>query len=564
MSTLNNSVIICNVSPKSTKKKTPLGIKKSRKNVKRTFYERPLKYIQLSNKKREQTQTLKKLIRKTKQITRNKKNVISSAKEKSLQDTIIILSDNESESNNKADENNCKKKKKTKKRSLSILINDKQNTQNNSNEILNQTKTEIERPPRKRKKKNIVALSENNSSCLLISDTEDSEITTVDLDDENRVPVSDYVTQGSDDIVVVWSSTGTPPSIDQEKVRTIDQEKNDRIFMIDSTPDPKNLSCLEYDEEIISQQNKKNVQENDAQNEEKKENEIENPNYLPFSKSGLKLPKPHNISKNIIMNKPKTPQRLRNLRRRILNYSISNTSTTSTTSTTFTKCATSTTTSTTLTKYTKFTPTTFNKYTTSTTSTRCTVPILYNPQTAFAFKTNNIGSRFELYRPELSTVGSSTQPCNKLREIVIDGNNIAMAHKNGKTFSEEGIMIVANYFRQRGHIVKVFVPLYRRSTNHPLLEKMYADGIVIFTPSRFIGGKRITPYDDRFILEYATMCGGIVVSLDQYRDLYNEKPEWRETIEKRLLTPTFVGNYVMFPEDPLGRNGPKLQEFLRY
>ena len=68
-----------------------------------------------SNKKREQTQTLKKLIRKTKQITRNKKNVISSAKEKSLQDTIIILSDNESESNNKADENNCKKKKKTNK-----------------------------------------------------------------------------------------------------------------------------------------------------------------------------------------------------------------------------------------------------------------------------------------------------------------------------------------------------------------------------------------------------------------------------------------------------------------
>lgn len=139
-----------------------------------------------SNKKREQTQTLNKLIRKTKQITRNKKNIISSAKEKSLQDTIIILSDNESESNNKADENNCKKKRKTKKRSLSILINDKQNTQSNSNEILNQTKIEIEKPPRKRRKKNIVALSENNSSCLLISDTEDSEITTVDLDDENR------------------------------------------------------------------------------------------------------------------------------------------------------------------------------------------------------------------------------------------------------------------------------------------------------------------------------------------------------------------------------------------
>lgn len=60
------------------------------------------------------------------------------------------------------------------------------------------------------------------------------------------------------------------------------------------------------------------------------------------------------------------------------------------------------------------------------------------------------------------------------------------------------------------------------------------------------------------------MCGGIVVSLDQYRDLYLEKPEWRDTIEKRLLIPTFVGNYVMFPEDPLGRGGPTLEEFLRH
>lgn len=70
-------------------------------------------------------------------------------------------------------------------------------------------------------------------------------------------------------------------------------------------------------------------------------------------------------------------------------------------------------------------------------------------------------------------------------------------HKNGKTFSEEGIMIVIDYFKQRGHSVKVFVPQHRRSLNHPLLEKLYTDGIVIFTPSRSIAGRRITPYDDR-------------------------------------------------------------------
>lgn len=68
----------------------------------------------------------------------------------------------------------------------------------------------------------------------------------------------------------------------------------------------------------------------------------------------------------------------------------------------------------------------------------------------------------------------------------------------------------------------------------------------------------------RFILKYATTCGGIVISSDQYRDLYREKPEWRNTILNRLLIPTFVGDYIMFPEDPLGKFGPNLERFLRH
>ncbi|KAI4501838.1 hypothetical protein M0802_003173 [Mischocyttarus mexicanus] len=120
------------------------------------------------------------------------------------------------------------------------------------------------------------------------------------------------------------------------------------------------------------------------------------------------------------------------------------------------------------------------------------------------------------------------------------------------------------YKKQRGHTVKVFVPQHKRSLSHPLLEKLWKKGIIVFTPSRNIGGKNITPYDDRFILEYATICKGIVVSSDQYRDLYHEKPEWHDTIENRLLAPTFVGKYVLFPDDPLGRNGPTLAQFLRH
>lgn len=152
----------------------------------------------------------------------------------------------------------------------------------------------------------------------------------------------------------------------------------------------------------------------------------------------------------------------------------------------------------------------------------------------------------------------------KLREIIIDGCNVAMAYTHGKAFSEIGLKLVIDYFQQRGHSVKAFVPQHKRSFSHPLLEKLWKEGTVVFTPSRNIGGKNITSYDDRFILEYATICKGIVVSLDQYRDLYTEKPEWRDTIENRLLAPTFVGNYVMFPDDPLGRDGPTLAQFLRH
>lgn len=76
-------------------------------------------------------------------------------------------------------------------------------------------------------------------------------------------------------------------------------------------------------------------------------------------------------------------------------------------------------------------------------------------------------------------------------------NLIFSRYRKHKIFAEEGIKIVVEYFQKRGHSVKVFVPHYRRSLNHPLLEKLYTDGIVIFTPSRVIGGKRITPYDDR-------------------------------------------------------------------
>ena len=37
-----------------------------------------------------------------------------------------------------------------------------------------------------------------------------------------------------------------------------------------------------------------------------------------------------------------------------------------------------------------------------------------------------------------------------------------------------------------------------------------------------------------------------MVTRDKYRDLINQKPEWREVIKKRTLMKTFVGDDLMF------------------
>ena len=48
-----------------------------------------------------------------------------------------------------------------------------------------------------------------------------------------------------------------------------------------------------------------------------------------------------------------------------------------------------------------------------------------------------------------------------------------------------------------------------------LLDQLYQAGILSFTPPG--------TYDDRFVLQYAENCGGIVVSNDQYNDIKNER-----------------------------------------
>ena len=160
-----------------------------------------------------------------------------------------------------------------------------------------------------------------------------------------------------------------------------------------------------------------------------------------------------------------------------------------------------------------------------------------------------------------------------LRHIVIDGSNVAMQHGGQEYFSCHGILLCVEYFKQRGHkAITVFVPSWRKETPGPenpiadqgILFSLEREKLLTWTPSRRVtNGRRIVCYDDRFILELAHKKCGIVVSNDNYRDLLKENPKWKDVIEQRLLMYSFVGDTFMVPDDPLGRHGPSLDDFLR-
>ncbi|CAL8240483.1 unnamed protein product [Merluccius merluccius] len=173
-----------------------------------------------------------------------------------------------------------------------------------------------------------------------------------------------------------------------------------------------------------------------------------------------------------------------------------------------------------------------------------------------------------------SSLDSSQQPEDKenLRPVVLDGSNVAMSHGNKEVFSCQGIQLAVDWFLERGHRdITVFVPAWRKEQSRPdalitdqeILRRLEKEKILVFTPSRRVQGRRVVCYDDRFIVKLAYESDGIIVSNDNYRDLANEKPEWKKFIDERLLMYSFVNDKFMPPDDPLGRHGPSLDNFLR-
>uniref|UniRef100_A0A1I8EJP2 C3H1-type domain-containing protein n=1 Tax=Wuchereria bancrofti TaxID=6293 RepID=A0A1I8EJP2_WUCBA len=166
---------------------------------------------------------------------------------------------------------------------------------------------------------------------------------------------------------------------------------------------------------------------------------------------------------------------------------------------------------------------------------------------------------------------SSKTLTTELRSIVIDGSNIAMTYGRKEVFSCRGIRECVQFFRNRGHTdIIVFVPQFRREmarsdcpiTDQYILFELEKKNVLIWTPSRRINGRRIVCHDDRYILKTAEEKDAVIVSNDEYRDLIKENPQYRKLVNERLLMYSFVDGRFMPPDDPLGRHGPKLAQFL--
>uniref|UniRef100_G1RZA6 Zinc finger CCCH-type containing 12D n=1 Tax=Nomascus leucogenys TaxID=61853 RepID=G1RZA6_NOMLE len=139
---------------------------------------------------------------------------------------------------------------------------------------------------------------------------------------------------------------------------------------------------------------------------------------------------------------------------------------------------------------------------------------------------------------------------SSLRPIVIDGSNVAMSHGNKETFSCRGIKLAVDWFRDRGHTyIKVFVPSWRKDPpradtpirEQHVLAELERQAVLVYTPSRKVHGKRLVCYDDRYIVKVAYEQDGVIVV---------------------LLLPLCLFSRFMPPDDPLGRHGPSLSNFL--
>ena len=158
----------------------------------------------------------------------------------------------------------------------------------------------------------------------------------------------------------------------------------------------------------------------------------------------------------------------------------------------------------------------------------------------------------------------------KFRPIIVDGMNIGQM-TGGKNFSAHGLRIVFDHLKDLGYenndIIIIMKNIDRNSLtkyDQSLISKYGKLNVLHWAPQRKVGNDLITSDDDLFILENAYIHEGIVLTKDQYRNHYKKYPKYRDIIKNQMIKPTITNNRLILPVDPLGADGPKLDDFLRF
>jgi len=156
--------------------------------------------------------------------------------------------------------------------------------------------------------------------------------------------------------------------------------------------------------------------------------------------------------------------------------------------------------------------------------------------------------------------------------IIIDGQNVALVHGKQKIFSCKGIQIAIDYFVNLGHDVKVVLPKWRsydrldinkrECVDFNLLKILANNGYINYVPERRnIDGTLIRCDLPKYILNISNSVNGIIVSQAGFKNSMTE--EYRDIINYFILPFDFINDTFIIPNDPNGRYGPDINDFLK-
>ena len=122
----------------------------------------------------------------------------------------------------------------------------------------------------------------------------------------------------------------------------------------------------------------------------------------------------------------------------------------------------------------------------------------------------------------------------------------------------------------RGHKVYAYTPNSRKGKGHKdcptlnpeILEDLENKGILKTTPSKKLNGVYVASHDDNFILGAAKFHNAVIVSTDQFRKEVLQNPNLETLVHNNLLHYQFAGDFFQPSDDPFGKNGPTIEEFL--